>query len=85
MRPSRQFLTSLLLTGVLISPLLIEGCATHTYRVYDPYYSDYHLWDSNEVVFYHRWELETHRGHRDFRRRSPEQQREYWTWRHNHR
>jgi hypothetical protein len=85
MKPARQFLTSLLLAGVLIFPVLIGGCAARTYRVYDPYYSDYHVWDSNEIVFYHRWEVETHREHREFRRRGPEQQREYWAWRHNHR
>jgi hypothetical protein len=40
--------------------------------VHDPYYNEYHVWDDNEVVFYNRWEGETHRNHADFRhRRAP--------------
>jgi len=77
-----RFLNTLLLSATLISDF---GCATHTYRVYDPYYSDYHVWDRNEVVFYNRWEVETHRGHREFPERNREEQRDYWSWRHSHR
>lgn len=68
---------------------LIPGIACehreHAYRVYDPYYTDYHAWNDNERVYYRRWADETHRDRdRDFRKLSPEEQKEYWTWRHNH-
>ena len=73
-----------LLAGVLASSLAGIACEHH-YRVYDPYYTDYHRWDNDEVVYYQRWAVETHRDpHRDFRRLRPEEQKEYWTWRHNH-
>jgi hypothetical protein len=63
------------------------GCAAHHhyYRVYDPYYTDYHVWNDDEAVVYRQWAGETHRDpDRDFRKLPPEEQKEYWTWRHNH-
>ncbi|MGA8540537.1 MAG: hypothetical protein WB566_13615 [Terriglobales bacterium] len=62
------------------------ACAEHHYyRVYDPYYSDYHVWNHDEVVYYNQWATEYHRDpHRDFRKLPPEEQKEYWTWRHSH-
>ncbi len=64
--------------------ILTVGCAEHHYRVYDPYYSDYHVWNNDEVGYYHRWAVETHRDpSRDFRKIPPAEQKEYWTWRHN--
>jgi protein-tyrosine phosphatase len=79
-------LRSLLLAAALASALAGIACSEHhSYRVYDPYYTDYHTWNDSEVVYYHRWAEETHRDpNRDFRKISPEQQKEYWTWRHNH-
>jgi hypothetical protein len=77
-----KFLPSLLIAGVLVILAIITGCAEHTTRVYDPYYSDYHVWDRNEVVYYQRWEGDTHREHKDFNRRSADEQKEYWNWRH---
>ena len=79
-------LSSLLLAAALASSLAGIACGHHHYyRVYDPYYTDYHQWNDDEIVYYHRWADETHRDpHRDFRRIPPEEQKEYWTWRHNH-
>ena len=37
-----------------------------------------------KIVYYQNWEGETHREHRDFRRRNSEEQKEYWDWRHKH-
>ena len=74
---------SLLLAAALASSLAGIGCAEHHYRVYDPYYTDYHVWNNDEVVYYHRWADENHRD-RDFKKLRPEEQKEYWTWRHNH-
>ena len=83
MRRGYLFLASLLLASVLALPLLSGGCSEHRYgRVYDPYYHDYHRWSPDEDAYYHRWEDEGHREHREWRQRSPEEQKEYWGWRH---
>lgn len=60
------------------------GSAAVGYRVYDPYYNDYHVWEGPEPGYYNQWIIETHRPHREFRRLRPEEQHEYWTWRHSH-
>ena len=79
-------LSSLLLAAALASSLRGNRLRNIIYyRVYDPYYTDYHVWNNDEVVYYNRWADETHRDpHRDFRKLRPEEQKEYWTWRHNH-
>jgi hypothetical protein len=80
-------LSSLVLAAALTSSFAGMACSEHhhSYRVYDPYYTDYHEWNNDEVVYYNRWANETHRdAHRDFRKLPPEEQKEYWTWRHNH-
>jgi hypothetical protein len=80
-----QTIRSLLLAGALALSLAGIACEHHAYRVYDPYYTDYHVWNDNEVVYYRRWSDETHRDHdRDFHKLPKEEQKEYWTWRHNH-
>jgi hypothetical protein len=81
-----QRLSSLLLAAALASSAVGVACGEHHhYRVYDASYTDYHVWDRNEIVFYNQWASETHRdAHRDFRKLRPEEQKEYWTWRHNH-
>jgi len=77
--------SNILLALALLTPLFFNGCAARaSYRVYDPAYQDYHVWDDHEVVYYQRWETETHRDHRDFHKRNSSEQKEYWTWRHNH-
>ena len=82
MRSLFRHFAPLLLAGALASPMLMTGCATHV-RYYDPYYSDYHVRDHHEVVYYNRWEHDTHRDHQDFNKRSDADKKEYWTWRHN--
>jgi|ERR1700733_1155953 hypothetical protein len=79
-------LGQLCLAAVIALSVLGLGCAEHHYyRVYDPYYTDYHVWNHDEVVYYNQWSTETHRDpHRDFRKIPPGEQKEYWTWRHNH-
>jgi hypothetical protein len=86
MRHCSHPLSSLLLAAAMASSLAGIGCAEHhAYRVYDPYYTDYHVWDNDEVVYYRRWADENHRDRdRDFKKLRPEEQKEYWTWRHNH-
>jgi hypothetical protein len=59
------------------------GCVHHYYRAYDPYYNDYHTWNDREIGYYHQWARETHRDpDRDFRKLPPDDQTEYWKWRH---
>jgi len=78
-------LGSLFLIVAFLFSTITMGCAVRgSYRVYDPEYHDYHRWDHNEAGYYERWEVETHRRHEDFRRRSREEQNEYWNWRHHH-
>jgi len=86
MRFFKQRLVSLAMITALASMVVIAGCAARVetgYRVYDPGYHDYHVWDSNEVVYYQRWETDTHRQHKDFRKRNRDEQQQYWNWRHN--
>ena len=72
-----------LLTATLLAPAMIVGCSAHVgYRVYDPYYTDYHVWNPGETVYYNRWVGENHRENREFRKLSREDQHAYWTWRH---
>jgi hypothetical protein len=78
-RPS-TILSSWLLASALARSLTGTACAEHHYRVYDPYHSDCHVWNDDELVYYHQWARDEHRG---FRKRPPEEQKEYWTWRHS--
>jgi hypothetical protein len=81
-RYSRVLLLATITAGVMVG----AGCAEHHhYRVYDPYYTDYHQWNHDEEGYYREWARETHHDpNRDFRRLPPEDQKQYWTWRHNH-
>jgi hypothetical protein len=83
-----SYLRSVLLLLGLCTPVIITSCAARVgvgYRVYDPSYTDYHVWDDHERVYFNQWAVETHRDpHRDFRKIKPEEQKEYWTWRHSH-
>ena len=86
MRRFSQHLRALVFATALVSPAIISGCAARVgvgYRVYDPGYGDYHVFDDNEAGFYARWEGETHRTHVDIRKRPAGEQKEYFTWRHN--
>ena len=78
----KQSLGSILLAGALFTAV---GCSASVgYRVYDPYRSDYHVWNRDEGVYYDRWVGETHRPHTDYKRLKPEDQKSYWNWRHDH-
>jgi hypothetical protein len=82
MRSTLSFFAALCFAAALATSLLTTGCAVHA-RVYDGYYGDYHRWDDHEVVFYNRWEHDTHRAHVDFGQRSDADKKAYWTWRHS--
>jgi hypothetical protein len=81
-----RFLSACFLAAVLAGSIGVTACEHHHYyRVYDPYYSDYHVWNNDEVVYYNQWTRENHYDeHVDFRKLPPERQKEYWTWRHSH-
>jgi hypothetical protein len=83
---NRASLPSVLLLGLAVTFSAAGiGCEHHYYRVYDPYYTDYHVWNPDEARYYHQWAVETHHDpDRDFRRIPPNEQKDYWTWRHNH-
>jgi hypothetical protein len=85
---TKKLLCTGLTTAGLLATVMASGCAVHAgvgYRVYDPYYTDYHVWNDGEVGFYNRWTVETHRdSHRDFRKLNHDDQHEYWKWRHEH-
>jgi hypothetical protein len=78
----KQSFGSFLLAAALLSA---AGCSASVgYRVYDPYRSDYHVWNPNEGGYYDRWVVETHRPHTEFRKLKKNDQTEYWRWRHDH-
>jgi hypothetical protein len=79
-----RFLSTFVLAAALACSVAACG-HPHYYRVYDPYYSDYHVWNDQEIVYYHQWARERHYDeNRDFRKLPPDQQKDYWTWRHSH-
>ena len=75
----RKFAPLMLAAAIALPGL--TGCTVHA-GVYDPYYHDYHPW-GGEVVYYQNWEHDTHRDHKDFDKRSKDEQKEYWDWRHS--
>ena len=80
-----RFLSSCFLAAALAASVLGLGCEHHYYRVYDADYRDYHVWNDDERAYYERWSRENHRDeHRDFRKLSRDEQKEYWNWRHSH-
>jgi hypothetical protein len=86
MRTFPRHVASMILAVAFFSPMPFTGCSARVstgYTVHDGYYNDDHVWDNNEVVFYNRWEGDTHREPKDFRSRPADEQKEYFTWRHN--
>jgi hypothetical protein len=85
MRDGSNSVSLLVLAAALAAVAAGNACSEHHYyRAYDPYYTDYHTWNSDEAHYYHQWALETHHRERDFRKLPANEQKEYWTWRHNH-
>jgi len=74
--------SSLLLLAVLT---IGAGCSGRvTYRTYDPYYRDYHVWSDAEVPHYNVWINETHHPNVDYRHLKGPDREAYWRWRHDH-
>jgi hypothetical protein len=81
MRLNHGIIALMLSAAALGSASAITGCAGDG-LVYDSYGHQYHRWDRGEERFYRQWEIGTRRGHMDFQRRNPGDQRSYWNWRH---
>ncbi len=80
-----RLFTRMLLACALTAPVITSGCAhPHYYRVYDPYYSDYHVWTPDEDAYYRQGLNERHYEYREFSKLNPDEQRDYWNWRHHH-
>ena len=80
-----RFLSSWLLAGVLVCSVIGAACSRHDDRFYDSVHGDYHAWNRDEVTHYNQWAAENHRDpHRDFGKLPPDEQKEYWDWRHTH-
>jgi hypothetical protein len=80
MRYQHRFTKLLTIVTLMATPLTFAACASH--QTYDPYYHDYHNWNSVEDGYYRRWEGETGRSHMEFGRRPAGDQHTYFNWRH---
>jgi hypothetical protein len=83
----RRFLViSALLSGAaLITPLAARADdRDHQKRYYDRDGRDYHTWNNQEDRAYRVYLQDQHRDYREFRRVKPNQQSEYFRWRHEH-
>lgn len=74
----------ILITTLTLGSILATGCAVHEHRAYDPYYNDYHTWNSSEDVYYRQWINERHYNYVDYNHQDKDRQKEYWEWRHKH-
>jgi hypothetical protein len=60
------------------------GACSRNHDVYDVSANQYRHWDSREDAAYRRWETERSMNHREYARRTTDEQRRYWEWRRNH-
>lgn len=74
------FLTLLFAGLVSVSTV---GCYHHQHD-YDEHGEVAMQWSAGEEPYYERWENQTHRDHKDWNQRSSDEQRQYWSWRHDH-
>jgi len=80
MRISKNFVQCMVLAALMMMIVPSLGCRDR--GVYhDPYYHDDHP-AASEQPYYNRWEQETHRTHVDLSKRSQDEQKQYWDWRH---
>jgi hypothetical protein len=68
--------TLILMASLLTAPVVVSGCYAG--------YSHYHQWNDSEATFYVQWETDTHRDHKDYAQRAPDEQKQYWDWRDQH-
>lgn len=70
------------LTGTVLACVVVAGCAARV-RYYDAQHSDYHRFNRSEKYYYRRWAGEKMHQHQEYKDLDEEDQRAYWTWRHN--
>jgi len=71
------------LAAVAACSVFGTSCVHKAPRYHDAYYNDWHKWNEREMDFYERWCKETHRDPNiDFARLRPDDQEEYFKWRH---
>ena len=84
MKKYSRILRLAFLGAALVGSMAGMGCVHRAPRYHDAYYNDYHKWSDHEAEYYGRWCRETHRDPNvDFARLRPEEQEEYWKWRHD--
>jgi hypothetical protein len=81
MRYQHQITKLFTIATLIATPLTFVACGGSR-QTYDPYFNDYHRWNSAEDGFYRQWEGITGRSHMDFGRRGAPEQRAYFGWRH---
>ena len=78
-------LRRLYLAPVFLAVALMSGCAARvSYRTYDPYYHDYHVWTDRRCLTT-TLDCRNASAKRGVRRLRPRYRQEYWRWRHDHR
>ncbi len=94
MRRRDQWIASLFVSGALMAPLGAMAMPRpqddrerheqeeHQRRAYDQEYRDYHNWDNREDRMYREWLAERNYNYVDYDQLRPEDQRDYWRWRH---
>jgi hypothetical protein len=70
-----------LLVPLAVTPLALRA---DDRKFHDADHNDDHAWNKNEDKAYRQWEKENHRKHVDFAKAKDEDQKAYWTWRHEH-
>ena len=82
----RRFLTlTAILAGIACTaPMAMKAEEHHDKRYYDRDNKDYHTWDDHEDRAYRVYLGEQHHNYREFRKVKPDEQRNYFKWRHDH-
>jgi len=75
-----MILSTLVVGATLMTPAANAGDK----RYYDRDGKDYHTWNKQEDRAYRVYVEGQHRPFVEFRKTKPEQQREYFKWRHDH-
>jgi hypothetical protein len=76
-------LGSLLLGFVPVASAINVSWAARI-RMYDQDHADWHIWDRDEEHAYRIYVSQNHKDYRDFSKLSPDEQSQYWNWRHGH-
>ena len=83
MRRIYHCLSSFCLATVLVITAASAGCAGRV-RIYDDDHRDWHQWNRDEDVQYRRYLGERHEDYREYSKLKPDEQKDYWNWRHGH-